>query len=305
MKIDLKTYSKDKSIRSLHFAFCDQKTFGSERKRWITVSGADLQQVLRLVRRRNEFRNLSSVRLYRQIEEQSVAELIIPTTPNEERFLSFGSRKFREQLLEFIWLWEYGDPDRILLTKLISDNHGFYKNVLSRCYRLRENNLTRQIDELDLFVFRVLLILTSFGVRSVGGLQRSETRTLRLVRKLPRDPRRTVFRRGYRDKGTLAPNDLRSRRIVAERFGQFLEQIVYELQGMTALQVTKVTYSEDGFAFLKRRKPGFSWDDDEVDIDFKTEINTINVLDRFIFANQSLNGEIVASVLTTLLTRGL
>lgn len=268
-----------------------------ERGRNFHYRGKDLSSLIMVLRK--QFRKLEerSIRLNRQIlSKSSVAEAIVATAPNEETFVCFGSQKFREQLVEAIYVGIMY-PD--IFPKLLVDNTKFYQKLQYFCKRLPKSP-----KECPSEVVRCLLILLHyFGVRSVGGFDTLHMKQLRIVRKLPKKPKRKVFRRGYDDKGSLAPDDKRNRLLASEFYYNFLIDALRAFSDLKSIGVDNFTLDGKYCVPNFYRRPGYSWDDDEVKGDYSKLTEVTQIINMFIVDNQ-LDPREVARELTTLRSQG-
>lgn len=268
-----------------------------ERGRNFHYRGKDLSSLIMVLRK--QFRKLEerSIRLNRQIlSKSSVAEAIVATAPNEETFVCFGSQKFREQLVEAIYVGiKYPD----IFPKLLVDNSTFYQKLQYFCKRLPKSP-----KECPSEVVRCLLILLHyFGVRSVGGFDTLHMKHLRIVRKLPKKPKRKVFRRGYDDKGSLAPDDKRNRLLANEFYYNFLIDALRVFSDLKSIGVENFTLDGKYCVPNFYRRPGYAWDDDEVKRDYSKLTEVTQIINMFIVDNQ-LDPREVARELTTLRSQG-
>ena len=268
-----------------------------EKGRNFHYRGKDLAPLIKVLRK--QFRRLDekSIRLNRQISSKSsVAEAIVVDVPNGETFVCFGSQKFREQLVEAIYVGiKYPD----IFPKLLVDNTTFYEKLQYFCKRLPQSPKDCHNE-----VVRCLLILLHyFGVRSVGGFDTLHMTHLRIVRKLPKKPKRKVFRRGYDDKGSLAPEDKRNLLLANEFYYQFLLDTAFVLQDLKSLGVESFSLERNFVVPDFYLKPGYAWIDSEVkDDNLKLEEIT-RYINMFIIDNQ-LDPREVARELTTLRSQG-
>lgn len=220
--------------------------------------GKDLRSLIMLLKRRFLSLKGESIRLNRQVSKRTAAaEAIVADAPNVETFVCFGSQKFREQLEEAVYVGIFL-PD--LFPKLLVDNEKFYNKLLYFCKR--KPNSPKGIHR---EVVRILLILQHyFGTRSVGGWDSSHFTNLRIVRKLPRRPKRKVFRRGYDDKGSLAPDCKLPRTKANEYYYDALISFNEGLEELKSLYVESISFDRERYSYSYFRKPGYGWNDDEV-----------------------------------------
>ena len=259
--------------------------------------GKDLRSLIMLLKKRFISFDSRKIRLVRQIPKKTAAaEAIVVDIPNVEVFLCFGSQKFREQLEEAVYVGIFF-PD--LFPKLIVDNNSFYNKLKYFCKRT-----PRSPKGIHSEVVRCLLILHHyFGTRSVGGWDTSHFTNLRIVRKLPRRPKKKVFRRGYDDKGSLAP-DCKLPRIKAnEHFYDTLLRINSALNMLKSLYVESIHWQDEEFHLSVFRKPGYGWDDDEIQ-DEKRELQELFYQFKIFTLDYQLDPREVARELTTLRSQG-
>lgn len=259
--------------------------------------GSDLRSLIMLLRKRFSSIEPNQIRLVRQIPKNTAAaEAIVVNTPNGQTFLCFGSQKFREQLEEAVYVGLYY-PD--LFPKLIVDNLKFYEKLKYFCKR--KPNSPKGIHS---EVVRILLILHHyFGTRSVGGWTTSHITNLKIVRKLPRRPKKKVFRRGYDDKGQLAP-DCKLPRIQAnEVFYDKLIKMNTIFNTLQSLYVETISFDGELFRASIFRKPGYGWDDDEIEEEQEVIQKVFRILTDFTEVYQ-LDPREVARELTTLRSQG-
>ena len=268
-----------------------------EKGRNFHYRGKDLHPLIKVLRKQFQRLDEKSIRLNRQISSKSsVAEAIVVDVPNGETFLCFGSQKFREQLVEAIYVGlKYPD----IFPKLLVDNITFYEKLQYFCKRLPKSPKDCHSE-----VVRCLLILQHyFGERSVGGFDTLHMTHLRIVRKLPKKPKRKVFRRGYDDKGSLAPEDKRNLLLANEFYYDFLLSTENLLQHLKSIGVESFYLKDEVVLPSIYRKPGFAWIDREVEEE-KLQIQEITkIINNFIFDNQ-LDPRDVARELTTLRSQG-
>ena len=268
-----------------------------EKGRNFHYRGKDLHPMIKVLRKQFQRLDERSIRLNRQISSKSTAaEAIVVDVPNGETFLCFGSQKFREQLVEAIYVGiKYPD----IFPKLLVDNITFYEKLQNFCKRLPKSPKDCHSE-----VVRCLLILQHyFGERSVGGFDTLHMTHLRIVRKLPKKPKRKVFRRGYDDKGSLAPEDKRNLLLANEFYYQFLLDTAFVLQDLKSLGVESFSLERNFVVPDFYLKPGYAWIDSEVkDDNLKLEEIT-KYINMFIIDNQ-LDPREVARELTTLRSQG-
>ena len=259
--------------------------------------GSDLRSLIMLLQRRFLSLEEHSIRLNRQVSKRTAAaEAIVADAPNVETFLCFGSQKFREQLEEAVYVGIFF-PD--LFPKLLVDNEKFYNKLSYFCKR--KPNSPKGIHR---EVVRILLILQHyFGTRSVGGWDSSHFTRLRIVRKLPRRPKRKVFRRGYDDKGSLAPDCKLPRTKANEYYYDALLSFNEGLEELQSVYVEKISFEEFKYHYSFFRKPGYGWFDDEVLRDQEILKAAFTELLDFVSKYQ-LDPREVARELTTLRSQG-
>lgn len=268
-----------------------------EKGRNFHYRGKDLSPLITVLRKQFLRLDERSIRLNRQISSKSsVAEAIVDDVPNGETFVCFGSQKFREQLVEAIYVGiKYPD----IFPKLLVDNSTFYEKLQYFCKRLPQSP-----KECHREVVRCLLILLHyFGVRSVGGFDTLHMTHLRIVRKLPKKPKRKVFRRGYDDKGSLAPEDNRNLLLANEFYYQFLLDTAFVLQDLKSLGVESFSLERNFVVPDFYLKPGYAWIDSEVKDD-NLKLEEITRYINMIIIDNQLDPREVARELTTLRSQG-
>ena len=268
-----------------------------EKGRNFHYRGKDLSPLITVLRKQFLRLDERSIRLNRQISSKSsAAEAIVIDVPNGEIFVCFGSQKFREQLVEAIYVGiKYPD----IFPKLLVDNITFYEKLQYFCKRLPQSPKDCHSE-----VVRCLLILLHyFGTRSVGGFDTLHMSHIRIVRKLPKKPKRKVFRRGYDDKGSLAPEDKRNLLLANEFYYQFLLDTENTLQDLKSLGVESFSLERNYVVPDFYLKPGFAWIDSEVETDNLKIKEITKIINMFIIDNQ-LDPRDVARELTTLRSQG-
>lgn len=268
-----------------------------EKGRNFHYRGKDLHPLIKVLRKQFQRLDERSIRLSRQISSKSsAAEAIVVDVPNGETFVCFGSQKFREQLVEAIYVGIIY-PD--IFPKLLVDNITFYEKLQYFCKRLPKSPKDCHSE-----VVRCLLILQHyFGERSVGGFDTSHMTHLRIVRKLPKKPKRKVFRRGYDDKGSLAPEDKRNLLKANEYYYDFLLSTEILLKDLKSIGVESFSLQNELVVPTIYRKPGFAWIDEEVEEEKLLTEEITKIINKFIIANQ-LDPREVARELTTLRSQG-
>lgn len=126
---------------------------------------------------------------------------------------------------------------------------------------------------------------------------------IRIVRKLPKKPKRKVFRRGYDDKGSLAPEDKRNLLLANEFYYQFLLDTENTLQDLKSLGVSSFSLERNFVVPNFYLKPGFAWIDSEVETENLKIQEITKIINMFIIDNQ-LDPREVARELTTLRSQG-
>lgn len=273
-----------------------------ESKNWRKVKVREFNHMIKILLRLKPFKSPETIRLYRQVSEsETVAEAIVPNSPREKVNL-YGSRKMREQAIEYCWLFTFF-PELVEMWRI--DNSEYEKEIFSFVSEVTEKiPYTAQSKE-DL-LFRTLLWLSyNFNVRSVGGWNNPVN--LRIVRTHPRKPKETTFIRGYRDKGSIAPTDKRHREKANSSYWDKLEEVIRYAEMVSTkhsfARITKFDYSPyfHFFDIHYSVSNGYSniEDSEERELFLKDKNYLQEVLDSFVSVN-NLDGEKVAEDLNKL-----
>lgn len=160
------------------------------------------------------------VKLSRQVGSRPVAEAIIVTNPNATVSLKFGTRKFVDQCLEYLYV-HLNYPE--LEPMLRMDNPDFETNLNDRIKGFKRSQQSMRQNE---FLVKVLVVLATVGPRSLGGRKDNHFQSLMLKFRTPNKPKRVQRRRGYNDKGSIAPQETRTARQSHQDFRRFVDQIL-------------------------------------------------------------------------------
>lgn len=271
----------------------------SERKRWIRIPKDRIRSTIKVVERiLNRERSIFDANYLNWYEHKlrSVAENKVSRRPhvNEQIFLNLGRGKFIEKLFRAYYVFTRHQE---LFGKLVVDNESFFTEVSSQIGHIQQIG---SLTESEKIFTEILLSLALVGPRSLGGRDTSSTlKGLKFSHKRQKIAERVQFRRGYRDKGSLAPQH---EVVVRKNFRQYfdvLREFVYTVTASKALLVDSVIVLGDRISFTYTRKAGFSWDDEEVTRDVKDVTKVSDLLNLWCTDN-SLELEEVAKDLNRL-----
>ena len=166
------------------------------------------------------------VKLSRQIGTRPVAEAIVVANPNATVSLKFGNRKFVDQCLEYLYV-HLNYPELEPMLRL--DNPDFETQLNERIKGFKRSQISMRRNE---FLVKVLVVLATVGPRSLGGRKDKHFQTLGLKFRTPNKPKRVQRRRGYNDKGSLAPQVTRDARQSHQDYRRFVDQILLAVQDL-------------------------------------------------------------------------
>lgn len=278
----------------------------NERKRYYRIPAKRKQQTIKVVERLlNRTRSNFNADFLSQYEQKlkSVAENKVSDFPsvNESIFLNLGRVKFVDKLLQAYYLFTR-HPE--LWSKLLVDNEKFFSEVQSQLGQTRKNESLTESEEVFLQVVDRLSII---GPRALGGRDSKSTlKGLRFSVKRPERAKEIQFRRGYRDKGSLAPQHLvEVRKISSKYYDELVESSFLTRSILTCFTVEGFAWAphKSRYSFRINRKSGFDWDEDEV----LSELRKLREIeDAFIqwCSDNSLDEEKVAKDFDRLLRQG-
>lgn len=274
----------------------------SERKKWIRVSKDRIRSTINVVERiLNRERSIFDANYLNWYEQKlrSVAEikgLDIPNV-NEQIFLNLGRGKFIDKLFRAYYVFTRHQE---LFGKLVVDNEDFFNEVSSQ---IGHTQRIESLTESEKIFAEILLSLSLVGPRSLGGRDTSSTlKGLKFSLKRQKVAVEAQFRRGYKDKGSLAPQH---EVVVRKNFRQYfdvLEEFYYNTR-VQSLIVDTVFELNSKVCIAYTRRAGFSWQDDEVTRDVK-HVEKIQDLLNLWCTDNSLELEEVAKDLNRLFRRG-
>lgn len=274
----------------------------TERKTKIRITGQRKQQTIKVVER---ILNRATSKFdgdyinHYETKLQSVAEnkaLDFPSA-DEEIFLNLGRESFIDKLFQAYYVFTRHEK---LFAKLVVDNSQFFEEVEERLGHTHNESLT----ESERLFVRIVDLLSYYGPRSLGGRDhRSTLKGLRFSVKRPNRAKKKQFRRGYQDKGSLAPQHVKEFRKTSSTYFNELEGLSFSLQKFDTVVVRKIVCDQSGLFIAYARKAGYNWTDDEVIGDSKRIKKIQNLLSQWCTDN-SLDEVEVSKDLNRLLRRG-
>lgn len=257
--------------------------------------------ILYLQRRLRKVISNTPPKIWRQVRNKPAAEAMVVDTPNGSSRIEFGSNKFVDQLIQVFFVHEY-IPD--LYPTLLADNPAFCAELNLRVQGLPRNEApTRREPEFT----KVVWYLSQMGPRALGGRKmRGALEKLRIKFSVPKRPKKAVFRRGYNDHGSLAPEDTKTRRQVDGEFFDLISEL-YSLARESVNDRFQLSFHWDdieGMHLIREtRDKGYEFDDDWCcDLDKIARFH--DLVDLTLIRFKELSGNLVARELNQIARRG-
>lgn len=254
--------------------------------------------LLYLQKRLNRIVKNSPPKIWRQIGNEPAAEAMVVDTPNGNSSLEFGSHKFVDQLVQAYFVHEYY-PE--LFSVLLVDNPSFVAELDHRVQGLPRSAAPTRSEPKFVAIVWCLSVL---GPRALGGRKLEQSfRKLRIRFSIPKRPKKKVFRRGYNDQGSLAPDDTKIHRQVDGEYQDILKDLFWlAKEGVNSNYSLNFRWTEEGMYFTATAESKTDYLDDWIrDEDKIVEFHKL--CDSLVTFNE-LSGELVARELNQIARRG-